>query len=51
MYGDLAEIYRSVSQEEVESVYDRHARAFLDLDVLWKNHSRKFIKKGGLINL
>jgi len=43
MYGDLKEIYGSTGQETVDSIYDRHAGAFLDLDVLWKNHRRKFV--------
>ena len=44
MYGGLEEIYTSMDQDDVESIYDRHARAFLDLAALWgPSHHRKFI--------
>lgn len=43
MCGQLREIYQDTSMEAVASVFDRHKRSFLDLEVLWKRHRRKFV--------
>lgn len=42
-YGELKEIYEKTSIHDVTSVFDRHKKAFLDLDVIWNHHRRKFI--------
>jgi hypothetical protein len=42
-YSGLREIYKPLDQSTVASVYDRHARAFLDTTTLWQSHRRKFV--------
>jgi len=39
----LKEVYGGFSQAAVDSVFDRHERAFLDLEALWTRHRRRFV--------
>jgi hypothetical protein len=41
-YTRLQEIAK-LRQNRIASVFDRHAKSFLDLDTLWKQRRRKFI--------
>lgn len=39
----LKEVYGEFSQAAVDSVFDRHEKAFLDLEALWSKHRRRFL--------
>jgi hypothetical protein len=45
MLGGLREVYTAHSRVSVESIFDRHKKAYLDLNVLWHTHRRKFLAK------
>jgi len=43
LHDSLIGISRGHSQTAVKSVYDRHAKKFLDVSTIFKSHRRKFL--------